>query len=148
MNKYPVSFPADPFVVDGLPSIQRKRASLCMRAFQHAPLMRVLAAVEEDHFADYLLDLANLGAIHLYGLQPQLAQGVIVESAHAGREPELSIPGNAPAQKIEPIATTSTVQTVPPDPASTESVMERIGLSREAIMGLMNTASPRREVGT
>jgi hypothetical protein len=77
MIRYDVKFPAhNPTSPEGLPDEVTWRANLRFKSHLHAPLMRILDAIEGNGKAGHLLDLALTGAYFRYGLTEAVAASV------------------------------------------------------------------------
>lgn len=141
MIRYRVPFPPDPFDAEGLTNEQRMRLTLRLRPCRHAPLMRILSVVGESQAADYILDLAMIGAAQLYGLHG-------TEPSTEMRPPNSTSLSDLASSAATTNATTpqSTVDVAPNSHVlSTSDQSENIGLTRSKFAGFVNPQPPARE---
>lgn len=132
MIRYGVKFPAsNPTSPEGLPAELTWRASLRFKAHLHAPLMRILDAIDGKAKAGHLLDLALEGAKLRYGL---METGPVDAAAPSETTKETNrLDGS---QTTQP-STAASVETQ--EPSSVKATLQARGIAKESIARFMGT---------
>ena len=137
MIRYDVKFPPNnPTSPEGLPEELTWRANLRLKSHLHAPLMRILDAIEGKAKAGHLLDLALEGSKLRYGL---MENGPV--AAPVPRETKTETNQLDGSQATQPSSAAS-VETQ--EPSSVKATLQARGIAKESIARFMGTQKARR----
>jgi hypothetical protein len=106
------------------------RLNLRLDSCRHAPLMRILSAIDKESVADHLVDLAALGAIHAYKISEYISADV--------QPKQTVLESNSALAVVEDPATAMDVAGEATQPPSVRDQAGKMGMSMSLVKTFMN----------